>query len=217
MGNKFSSIIPTCPITRNRVVANIQSALQSYLGDNYTIILMKVSNDEFTLRNLERGQMAEISTGNTVMPDLTATRLVYESTVPFFSRLFLCTNNNSKDTKFLYAWNVRGSNARWQWHIGSPYSSGGNGSTVQFSNENITSSRNSVPAIVHSFANMLPGTRTRTPFKNDMFVWTRTGPDANFDVSKATEGLYWRAQETGPAVTLTDQVALKGRFRFNQN
>ena len=168
MGNKSSSRIQTGPRTRNRVLTNIQSALQSYLGDNYTIMWIKVSNDE--LGDPERGQMAAVFTGNRVMPDLTATHLVYESTVQIFSRLFLCTGNNSTDTRFLFVWNVRGRNARWQWHIGSPH---------------LRSSQ----------------------------------VDANFGVSKATDRstLHWRAQETGPAVTLTDNESLVGRYSFRQN
>ena len=218
MGNKSSSRIPTGPRTRNRVLTNIQSALQSYLGDNYTIMWIKVSNDE--LGDPERGQMAAVFTGNRVMPDLTATHLVYESTVQIFSRLFLCTGNNSTDTRFLFVWNVRGRNARWQWHIGSPHLSGDaiNDSAVQCSTQNITTqvARNSASAIMSSFGNMMPG----TPFSNDVFVWTRSSQvDANFGVSKATDRstLHWRAQETGPAVTLTDNESLVGRYSFRQN
>ena len=161
---------------RDRAIANIESALHVYLSDSNNIKSYIVSDDDKS-EDPEIGLMTTKDTRTIVMPDLTATHLVYESTVQIFSRLFLCTDNNSKYTKFLFVWNVEDT-AGWQWHIGSPHSSGEvrNGHAIKCSNENITrqvAAGNSIHQIKCSFANMMPG----TPFSNDMFDWAKSGVD----------------------------------------
>ena len=189
-----------------------------YLGDGATITLIKLSDDEFTQG--DPGQMTAANTGDRVIPDLTATNLVYitESIAPIYSRVFVCVEKDTNNARFFFAWNVRGGGG-WQWFIGSPHLSGEvkNGSPVQFSAENITRqvANNSVSAIERSFASMRPG----TPFKDEMFKWTRSGGDDNFQVFKEITDVkkwYWKEQETMPVVTLTDNVAQGGRFDYTQ-
>ena len=94
MGNS----IPTGPGTRDIIIPNIQSALQSYLGEDlFTITLIAVSEDEFSLTDYTPGQMRLLTNRATVMPDLAGTNLVYNSGIPsIYARLFKCTENGTR-------------------------------------------------------------------------------------------------------------------------
>ena len=169
--------------------------------------------------------MLAANTGERVLPDTRGTRLVYTPeqrsyTAPYvYAILFLCTANNSQDTRFLYAWHKKNMNKKWRWYIGAPYLSvkGLDNVPVLLSKENITSQvrDNSVPELESTFRSMLPF----TPFNNAMFVWSRSSSDDdNFQVSKKPNEsqLYWRAEERTSAVTLTGREAQGGRFEFTQ-
>ena len=212
------------PETRAKVIGNIKSALQAYLGTSTTIIVFAVSDDEYSEGlTQDSGLMTAANNANIrVTPDIAGTNLVYHNTSPYiYARLFLCTDTNSTDTRFLFAWHIRDPN--WQWYIGAPYLSVGvrTSPAVPFSRENITVQARSakVLPIEHALATMIVPDLPATPFKDPIFAWTKDGNDDNFEVSKATasgDQLYWRARETTPAVILTSDVSFIGRFDFTQ-
>ena len=219
------------PETRDAVIANIKSALQAYLGTNTTITLIAVSDDEYSegrdlTQDYNHGIMTVANNTNVrVTPDIAGTNLVYHNTSTYiYARLFLCTDTNSTDTRFLFVWHVR-EPVGWQWYTGAPYLSVGmrTSPAVPFSRENITRQARSglVPPIEAALATMIPEQpgQMATQFNNSIFAWTRGSNDDNFQVSKATASgaqLYWRAQETTPAVILTADVPRSGRFKFRQ-
>ena len=216
MGNCIS----TGPTTRDEVLTNIRSALQSYLGEGlFTITLIPVSKDEFSLTDSAPGQMRLLNNRAAVMPELTGTNLVYNSGIPpIYARLFKCTENGTHNTRFLFAWNIR-PRSRWRWFIGSPYlpNNASSGSAVSLMTQDVTdqAAMNSVPPIRVALGNMRAG----DPFLDAMFVWISAGDEVNFQVKKLTANnntVFWRTQATVAAVLLTIDEALGGRFDFTE-
>ena len=203
------------------VIAIIKSALQSYLGSDYTITVIDVSNDRSSCRG---GYMDAPVTGDRVMPNQAGTSLMYNtaSRNPFVVQLLMCTLNNSTDTKFVYAWD---SNGRGRWFKGSPYLTlpVTMGEQVPFTSRDISSELsgpNPVEAIENILGNMT-GSSPPIGFNDPIYTWMRSKQDDNnFRVSKPmTQGpWYWAAEGTGtdPPVTLTNIQGLGGRFIFEQ-
>ena len=213
------------PESRDSVIAIIESALQSYLGSDYTITVIDVSDDKFSQTRERRiGIMYSADTGARVMPNQTGTSLMYNtaSTVPFFARLFLCTQNGTDNTRFLYAWNIQVA-GEWRWFMGAPFLIRPRlrDDPVQFSSRGINSElRGPHPVKV------IENTLGSMGFDEPMFVWTRSSTDDNnFQIlNPMQEGTqqhtwYWAAQGTGtdPVVTLIGIQDLGGRFDFEQN
>ena len=220
MGPKGSRI-PTGPKTRHTVIRNIQSALQTYLDDGHTIVLLAVSDDEFShgedgkTPGCRKGQMTSETGKATVMPDQTGTTLVYNTEIiQMYSLLFKCTETRTNKSRFLFAWNVEKSE-KWQWYIGAPNLTNKmkDGNSVGLITQNVTKrvAKNSTKVILPALAKMT--------FSDDTFMWSSSGDDEKFQVVKETKNgkfFWWQTQDTGAAMLLTENVSLGGDFKFRE-
>ena len=163
------------PETRAKVIANIKSALQNYLGSNTTITVITVPGQGPT-KDCDHGVMTAANTTNIVTPDVRRSSLAYYNTAQFSFELFLCNTNDSTDTRFMYLWQEAGKS-----YIGAPYLTEVTnfGHPVPVSKNEITRqvAENTVAAIESSFENMMPD----VPFRDVRFVWNRCSRQGDFN------------------------------------
>ena len=215
------------PVSPDSVIADIESALKLYLGSEHTVTAPCTVDMFSESENCKIVCMQSLPTEHEVVPDLTGTRLMYKTDlIPLIAPIFMCTQNGTNNTQFLYAWNIRGVDRKW--YIGSPNLFGQvtSGNPVTFTSKEITSDlreSNRVEAIENTLGNM-PG-RTQPPttgFKDSRYVWTRNeANDNNFKVSKTDldgKEWYWAAKAEGtgenPSVTVTcNNEAFEGVFK----